>query len=61
MIKLTKQQQQALKSIYERSVTGKSYIQLRRYVCGTFGCNGAVTVSWCGMCLCIERDGYIHS
>jgi len=27
----------------------------------TIGCDGAVTVPWCGMWLCIERDGYTHS
>lgn len=26
-----------------------------------FGCDGAVTVPWCGMWLCIEKDGYSHS
>lgn len=27
----------------------------------TIGCDGAVTVPWCGMWLCIEKDGYTHS
>lgn len=27
----------------------------------TIGCDGAVTVKWCGMWLCIEKDGYTHS
>jgi len=27
----------------------------------TFGCDGAVTVYWAGMWLCIEKDGYCHS
>lgn len=26
-----------------------------------FGGDGAVTVPWCGMWLCIEKDGYCHS
>jgi len=27
----------------------------------TIGCDGAVTVPWCGMWLLVERDGYTHS
>lgn len=27
----------------------------------TFGCDGAITVPWCGMWLCIETDGYCHT
>ncbi len=27
----------------------------------TIGCDGAVALPWCGMWLCIERDGYTHS
>ena len=25
------------------------------------GCDGAITVQWCNMWLCIEKDGYCHS
>ena len=38
-----------------------SYRDFRKTVQPTFGCDGAVTVPWCGMWLCIERDGYTHS
>lgn len=27
----------------------------------TFGMDGAVVIPWCGMFLCIEKDGYTHS
>jgi hypothetical protein len=27
----------------------------------TIGCDDAVTVPWCGMWLCIEKDGYCHT
>jgi len=27
----------------------------------TIGCDGAIAVEWCGMWLCIEKDGYTHS
>lgn len=30
-------------------------------VAPVFGGDGAVTVQWCGMWLCIERDGYCHT
>jgi hypothetical protein len=38
-----------------------TYKQFRRSVQPTYGCDGAVTVPWCGMWLCIEQDGYCHS
>jgi len=38
-----------------------TYREFRMYVMPTFGCDGAITVPWCGMWLCIERDGYTHS
>jgi len=39
----------------------RSFLQFRKSVQGTWGCNGAVTVQWCGMWLCIETDGYCHT
>ena len=41
--------------------TPLTYRQFRNLVQPTFGCDGAVTVPWCSMWLCIERDGYTHS
>jgi hypothetical protein len=38
-----------------------TYREFRKKVTPTFGCDGAVTVPWCGFWLCIERDGYTHS
>lgn len=38
-----------------------TYKDFRRRVYPTFGCDGAVTINWCGMWLCIEKDGYCHS
>jgi hypothetical protein len=38
-----------------------SYRYFRRRLNPTIGCDGAVTIQWCGMWLCIERDGYVHS
>lgn len=73
MFTLTKEQQRAVQRRYDlmpkpQIVLGKdkltrvgSYLDFRRSVQPTFGCDGAVTVYWCGMWLCIERDGYTHS
>jgi hypothetical protein len=33
----------------------------RRKVMGTIGCDGAVVVSFAGMFVCVETDGYAHS
>lgn len=38
-----------------------SYKHFRKNVAGTYGCNGAITVYWCNMWLCIEKDGYTHT
>ena len=37
------------------------YKAFRALVQPTFGLDGAVVVPWCGMWLCIERDGYTHT
>lgn len=38
-----------------------TYRQFRAGIHPTFGCDDAVIVQWCGMWLCIEKDGYCHS
>jgi hypothetical protein len=43
------------------SAQGISYRQFRKTVEPTIGMDGAVTVKWCGLWLCIETDGYCHS
>jgi hypothetical protein len=37
------------------------YRQFRKAVQPTFGMDGAVVVAWCGMWVCIEKDGYAHT
>ena len=60
---LTKQQQVALKRIYDRE-TGMpdnwkgSYLNFRRTVQQGYDC---IMIKWCGMWLGIEKDGYTHS
>lgn len=39
----------------------RSYRHMRKQAKGTFGCDGAITIYWCNMWLCIEKDGYCHS
>jgi len=63
---LTKPQQQSLYKAWRRAelsdiYAGLPYMRFRRTVQPTFGCDGAVIVAWCGMVLCIERDGYTHT
>lgn len=69
MFELTKKQQESLKKIWLRQVdeaneTGKksgSYLEFRRTVQMTIGCDNAVVVPFAGFFLCIETDGYCHS
>jgi hypothetical protein len=61
MTRITKDQARALKRTYDRSPMEISYLAFRRGVLPTWGCDNAVIVKWCGMWLCIERDGYTHS
>lgn len=69
MVITTRAQRLALKKYYDRAyydsvsfnMKYRSYRHFRRSVQPTFGCDGAVTVEWCGIWLCIEKDGYTHS
>lgn len=67
MTRTTRKQREALKSVFDRGpvldAAGSpiNYRTWRRGVQGTIGCDGAVVIGWCGMFLCIERDGYVHS
>ena len=59
MTYLTKAQQVALKSVYDRTCDKPgSYLEFRRTVQPGWDC---VMVEWCGMWLGIETDGYTHS
>lgn len=69
MVITTREQREAIKRRYDQAYHDSiqfhldypSYRHFRRAVQPTFGCDGAVTVKWCGIWLCIERDGYTHS
>jgi len=59
---LTAAQEEAIIRKYECNQSG--YYNLMEFMDEAKpmgGCDGAVTVKWCGMWLCIERDGYTHS
>ena len=57
-MKITTDQKQAIKRIYDRQPLGISYLQFRRTVQRGYNC---LMVEWCGMWLGIESDGYTHS
>ncbi len=57
-MKLTKQQQRALRNVFTRQPLGISYLAFRRQVHPGSGC---IMVKWCGMWLGIETNGYTHS
>ena len=59
MIKTTKAQRLAIKRKAIQS--GQAYLELRQAAKPTWDCDGAIVLHWCGMWLCIERDGYCHS
>ena len=40
---------------------GLSYDEFLDTVQPTFALDNAIVVRWCGMYLCIERDGYCHT
>ena len=69
MTKTTREQREALRRVYLRIeprvantiVYKPTYRQFRKTVQPTFGCDGAVTVPFASMWLCIEKDGYCHS
>lgn len=61
MVRTTRSQRQALLRVFKRVPLAMPYRAWRATVQPTFGCDGAIAVPWCGMWLCIERDGYTHS
>ena len=64
MVKTTRKQRIALLRKYAHgglADKGISFRDFRKLVQPTFGCDGAVTVPWCGMWLLVEQDGYCHS
>jgi hypothetical protein len=61
MTRTTKAQRKALKRVFDRAPQALTYRKFRALAQPTFGCDGAIALPWCGMWLCIERDGYTHS
>ena len=57
-MKLTREQREALKRVYDRHETSGSYLDFRRTVQQGWDC---IMVKWSGMWLGIEKDGYTHS
>lgn len=69
MVKTTKAQRASILKLTHRINASRkeqalrpiTYKQSRASVQATFGCGGAVVLPYCGMFVCIERDGYAHS
>lgn len=69
MVKTTKAQrvtiakltQRINMSLKDKALPQLTYKQTRQTIRPTFGCDGAVVLPYCGMFVCIERDGYAHS
>jgi hypothetical protein len=62
MKKLTKEQQQALKRVYDRGADTNppTYLQFRRQAV-MMAYDDCVLIQWAGMWLGIEPNGYTHS
>ena len=59
-MRITKEQQRALRQVFERTELDMTYLQFRRTAFKAFR-DECVMVPWCGMLLGIERDGHTHS
>jgi hypothetical protein len=68
-MKITKAQQKAIKRLYDRAPMYKrlgdeeriSYKEFRKTAMPTCGCDNAIAISWAGMWVCVETDGYSHT
>lgn len=58
---ITHEQKTALFRKWKQNDQNMRWVDFARAAQLTFGCDGAIAVKWCGMWLCIERDGYCHS
>ena len=61
MAKLTKDQQTTLARKWHQSSQDMTYLQFRRSVEPSIGCDDAIMVKWCGMWLGIETNGHSHA
>lgn len=61
-IHITKPQAKAVWRKWKQNNDGHArYKYMLRSVQPTFGLDGAIVLRWCGMYVCIERDGYAHT
>jgi hypothetical protein len=61
MVEMTHEQAMALGVKWQQDHNDMTLDDFLDSVQPTFGCDGAVTVKWCRMWLCVERDGYCHT
>ena len=65
---ITNEQMETLKSVFLRDIDNresapnmKSFEDFRDSISEVFFGDGAISVEWAGMHLCIEQNGYCHS
>ena len=58
---LTDKQLSKLWKKWRQSHQGVSFGDFLKGAQPTIGCNDAIIVQWCGMWLCIEKDGSCHT
>ena len=60
-MRITRQQQEALRMKWKQNPDGLTFLQFRRSTVPVLGCHSAIAVRWCSMWLCIEDDGLCHT
>lgn len=60
-VEMTREQRAALQRKWDPDASGMTWQAFLESAQPTIGCDGAIVARWCGMWLCIERDGYCHT
>ena len=60
-MRTTRKQREAIFRLWARQGLRQTYLQFRRGVMGTIGCDNAIVVPYGTMFVCVETDGYAHS
>ncbi len=61
MVLTTREQRRSIHARWKQADQGLSYRAFRKHAVPVLAGDGAIALPWCGMWLCIEPDGYIHS
>tara|TARA_R110000803_G_scaffold210841_1_gene284278 strand:- start:5177 stop:5602 length:426 start_codon:yes stop_codon:yes gene_type:complete len=60
-VSMTSEQYSKVLEKYQQSQNDMSLEAFVKSAMSIFACDGAIALPWCGMVLCIERDGYCHT